>query len=142
MPTKAEAFPSRYLSAPDLKGGSLTLKIRRVTQETLGRNGNEQVKTVLSFDGGYKALPLNRTNWDAVVDITGEDDSDNWPGHLVEAYESTAQSPATGTMVPCVRLRSPPQGELKPQGAQPTAKPVKARPKSDMDDPLPEAFSR
>src|SRR5262249_40408052 len=77
--------------AADLNGKPIVLRITDAPQETLKNKNGEEVKTVLYFKGTKKTLPLNRTNWDSVVDITGEDDSINWQGHKVEAYPTTTQ---------------------------------------------------
>jgi hypothetical protein len=156
MVKRKEAFPRKHFSADDVADGPVTLTIERTQQETMRGNGKEETKTVLYFRGGYKPLPLNRVNWDSVARITGEDDSDNWPGHQIEAYRDTTQTPG-GEIVPCVRLREPPQGELKPQpqpAAKPTlpkataaVKPTKPQLKpldggrGDLDDPLHDVFN-
>ncbi len=134
MVKRSEVFPKKHFCADDVAGGSVTLTISAAAQEVLRNNGQEQTKTVLYFRGGHKPLPLNRTNWDAVVGITGEDDSDNWAGHQIEAYQSTTHTPG-GDTVPCVRLRAPPQGELKPKAERrpPARKPIH----DDMDDEIP-----
>jgi len=143
---RKDAFPKRHFSADDVADGPVTLTISSVSQETLRSNGQEGSKTVLYFRGGYKPLPLNRTNWDSMTDITGEDDSDNWPGHSIEAYQEMTQTP-DGKPVPGVRLRAPPQGELKPQPQPAAPTPPKAKPTKpqlkpvrgggDLDDPVP-----
>jgi len=145
MAKRHEVFPTRFLTAADLNGKPITLTIQSAPQETLKNKNGEEVKTVLHFRGAKKTLPLNRTNWDAVADITGEDDSINWPGRKVEAYPTTTQFGAD--IVDCIRLRAPAQGELK---AAPAAKTVKAKPKppepeaaeepalaDEMDDEIP-----
>ena len=63
-----------------------------------------------AFKGAKKTLPLNLTNWDAVADITGEDDSDKWPGHAIELYPTTTAM--KGKPVACIRIRPPAQREL------------------------------
>ncbi len=134
MVKRSEAFPRRHFSADDVANGAITLTIARTQQETLRNNGQEQVKTVLYFKGGHKPLPVNKVNWDSVVSITGEDDSDNWGGHQIEAYQNTTHTPS-GDTVPCVRLRAPAQGELKPKAERrpPARKPIH----DDVDDEIP-----
>ena len=138
MAKRHEVFPTRFLSATDLNGKPIVLTITDAPQETLKNKNGEEVKTVLYFKGTKKTLPLNRTNWDSVVDITGEDDSINWPGHKVEAYPTTTQFGAD--VVDCIRLRAPAQGELKPSHGK-RAKGAKAvKPTADeteMDDEIP-----
>ena len=84
-----EVFSSKYLKAADLGGKSSIVKISAVTYETLkSPEGKEQEKTVLTFAGTAKLLPLNMTNWDAVADVAG-DDTDEWPNKRIELYPST-----------------------------------------------------
>ena len=81
MATRDEVFPSKYLKAADLGGKPITVLIERADEETLKTpEGREDVKTVFSFKGAKKALPLNMTNWDSVAEITGEGDTARWPG--------------------------------------------------------------
>jgi hypothetical protein len=130
MATRDEMFPSKYLTASDLKGKPITVAIASADSEVLtSRDGKEERKTVLAFKGAKKTLPLNLTNWLSVADITGEDDSDKWPGHAVELYPTTTE--LKGKPVACVRIRAPAQRELpKP----PAPKPAVA---DDVDDEVP-----
>jgi hypothetical protein len=64
------------------------------------------------------------------MDITGEADSDNWRGHQVEVYPTTTEM--RGKVVPCIRIRSPKQGETSP-----TKRPAKPPPSAEMDDEIP-----
>ena len=136
MATRDEAFPSKYLRCADLKGKPITVTIESATLETLkSPDGKEQTKTVLRFVGKTKELPLNRTNWDQVASITGEDDSDNWPSHKIELYPTTTAM--RGHMTDCVRVRPPAQRELpkssKPLPPKPVAKPLE----EEIDDEVP-----
>jgi hypothetical protein len=130
MVKRSEVFPKKHFCADDVADEPVTLTISTAAQEVLRNNGQEQTKTGLYFRGGHKPLPLNRTNWDAVVEITGEDDSDNWAGHQIEAFRSTTHTPG-GDTVPCVRLRAPAQGELK---AKAERRPPARKPAPEPDD--------
>ena len=108
MPTREELFPSKFLKSEDLKGKPCAVQIERAPVETLKNNkGEEQSKIVLYFVGAKKALPLNMTNFDAVVDVTGCGDSKDWPGHWLELYPSKTQM--GGKLVDCIRIRRPRQ---------------------------------
>jgi hypothetical protein len=132
MAKRDEVFPSKYLKAADLNRKPITVTIESATLETLKTlEGKEQTKTILSFKGAKKTLPLNATNWDAVAAATGEDDSDRWPGHAIEIYPTT--TPMQGKTVDCIRIRPPAQRELRAQPKQ-GSKPV---PPDDMDDDIP-----
>src|SRR5258706_5164387 len=106
MPTRNEIFPSKHSKASDLAGKPLGAEIERAPTETLGSGNDAEKKTVLYFRNGVKPLPLNKTNWDAVAAIAG-DDTDNWPGHRVELYPTTTE--LKGKVVDCIRIRAPQQ---------------------------------
>ena len=132
MAKRDEVFPSKYLTASDLKGKPVTVTIQSATIETLRTlEGKEQTKTVLYFKGAKKTLPLNATNWDATADATGEDDTERWPGHAIEIYPTTTTM--QGKPVGCIRIRPPAQREL-PKVKQPAPKPSVA---DDMEDEIP-----
>ena len=132
MPKRNEVFPSKYLKASDLNGKPAVPVIESAPLETLkSLEGKEQTKTVLYFKGAKKGLPLNQTNWDAVADATGEDDTDRWPGHRIELYPTTTTM--QGKTVDCIRIRPPAQREL-PKANPPAPKPPVA---DDMDDGIP-----
>jgi hypothetical protein len=132
MPTKADVFPSKYLKAEDLKGHSVVLKIATSSLEKLKNgSGGEQRKVVLTFLKTEKQLPLNATNFDSVMDITGEDDSDNWVGHKIELYPT--QTTMQGKSVDCIRIRAP---GAAPARAAPVPALAPAVP-ADMDDEIP-----
>src|SRR5262245_62131935 len=107
-----DLFPSKYAKAEDLKGKPYVVEIERAPVETLkNTKGEEQRKVVLYFKGAKKALPLNLTNFDAVSDIAGSDETDDWPGTKIELYPSTVLM--GGKITPCIRIR-PPQGPASP----------------------------
>jgi hypothetical protein len=131
MAKRDDVFPSRFLRAADLKGKPVTVTIEQAVLETLKGGDTEETKTVLNFAGTKKCLPLNRTNWDAVADVTGEDDSDAWRGHKIELYPTTTEM--KGKPVACIRVRAPAQRELPKPKAAPKAPPTG----NEMDDQIP-----
>jgi hypothetical protein len=48
-------------------------------------SGKTTSKLVVTFKGRKKALVMNRTNYDAVADLHGEE-TNNWPGKFIELY--------------------------------------------------------
>lgn len=129
---KAEAFPSKYLSAADLQGKAVTVTIHHTTREPLkSPEGKEVEKTILHFTGAKKALPLNLTNWDSVAEICGED-SDGWPGGRITLYPTKVQM--GGKMVDAVRIRRPEELRLE----KPAVPAVQIPPAhADMEDEIP-----
>jgi hypothetical protein len=140
MVTKKEAFPSKFFKADDLGGKPLVATIGSATLEVLtSPEGVEQSKVVLRFTNAKKAfgkaLPLNATNFDMVVELTGEADSANWPGHKIELYPTTTEM--RGKIVDCIRIREP--GQLEPK-ATVTRRPAKKSPppaNDAFDDEVP-----
>src|SRR5262245_23040091 len=137
MAKRHEVFPSRYLQAADLAGKPINVVIEKAPLETLESKNGEEVKTVLYFRGAKKSLPLNRTNWDSVAEITGEDDSENWPGHQIQLYPTT--TPLGADVVECIRIRAPEQGELKSTKTKAAKAKTEPKPSSadEMDDSIP-----
>jgi hypothetical protein len=128
MAKRDDVFPSKYLKASDLNGKPCVVTITSAPLETLKTpDGKEDTKTVLYFRSAKKTLPLNRTNWDAVADIAG-DDTDAWPGCQVELYPTKTEM--RGDVVACIRIRAPSQGQLKTPAKKPP-------PADDMGDVLP-----
>jgi hypothetical protein len=126
MVEKSEAFPRKYWSASDLKTPAV-LEIEAVNIETLkGRDGSTSQKPVVYFTGTTKRLACNGTNFDLLVSITGEADSDDWAGHRVELFATTTMMGSA--TVPCVRARAP-STKSKAKAKTPTP------PVSESEDP-------
>ena len=113
MPTREEAFPSKYLKAADLQGRSHVVTISHVQLEEMGQGADKQEKWVSYFVGKHKGLVLNGTNWDSVEEITGHLNSDDWPGSQIEIYPTKTTFRAERK--DCVRVRPPtnPPGDRK-----------------------------
>jgi len=63
-------------------GLSPTLKSRQSPRQVK----NQKTKWVLFFDGTQKGLVLNMANGDALYDMTGHEDPEEWIGQRVELY--------------------------------------------------------
>ena len=106
MVTLSDAFPSRFLKVTDLTDGPAVAAIKLAELEKIkGFDGKEQPKVVLYFSKKYKPLPLNRTNFESVMDISGSADSDDWPGTKIEMYAT--KTTMNGKVMDCVRIRAP-----------------------------------
>ena len=99
-----DVFPSKHLKAADLNGASPVVTIERVTLEALDKAGKEK-KPVVYFVGKQKGLVCNKTNWRAIVKITGSDDSDGWIGIKIQLY--VAEVEFQGDQVAALRVRAP-----------------------------------
>ena len=128
MAKRDDVFPDKYLKAEHLGGKPFKVTIEAAPLQPLKnpQSGEESMKTVLYFRGSKKVLPLNRTNWDSVANICG-DDSDDWPGKQIELYPD--RTPLGGKTVDCIRIR--PAGEKKSTAA------AKAPSAEDMNDEIP-----
>lgn len=81
-----EAFPGKYLKQEDFEPErTLTIKGSQyfdVSQE----NEPAQNKPGLLFEEEDRALIMNKTNWEALANILGSSDSDNWVGKKATFY--------------------------------------------------------
>jgi hypothetical protein len=129
--TRDEVFPSKYLKAADLKGKPRIVTIVMAPFEKLkGLDGKENRKIVLYFKNVPKSLPLNATNFDAVRDATGCDDTDDWVGKEIELYPT--RTTMGGKLVDCIRIRPP--SVSRPAVAVP---PPASPPADEMSDEIP-----
>lgn len=132
-----DAFPSKFISAADLQGREAIVKITHVATDEIG--GKQ--KYVCFFAGKQKGLVLNKTNWNNIVKITGQDDSDDWTGSQVCLYETMVDF--QGESVPAVRIKSAPKTTQR-NGARPASAdmgrdepPPRQQASADMDDEIP-----
>jgi hypothetical protein len=132
MPTKDDVFPSKYLKVADLNGRPLTLEIKSAPLEVLTTpDGKQESKVVLYFTTTPKKMPLNKTNFEACVDVTGEVDSDNWAGKRVELFTSVTQM--AGSERDCIRIRTPMVRPSTRAKNKPATKPIA----EDLNDEIP-----
>jgi hypothetical protein len=114
-----QIFPSRWLRATDLAPEGQQVTIRNVTVEQIGEE--REKKPIVSFDELDKELIVNVTNWTSIEELTGEDDSDNWPGHVVKLVR--VRVPFGGKNVEAVRIEA---ADAKPRRSLPLKKPKPA----------------
>jgi hypothetical protein len=87
MPNLNDIFPSRFLKAHELQGGSPTVTIARVELEVMGRT--RERKAVAYFVGKKKGLLLNKTNAQAIAKIAGSEATEQWIGVRVRLMATT-----------------------------------------------------
>jgi hypothetical protein len=115
------AFPGQYLKSADIGTARPVVEISHVTMEKVG----EDEKPVLHFAGKEKGMVLNGTCFDAIVEISGEDDSDNWAGHRVQLYvDKNVQY--QGKRVEGLRICAPPANK-------PAQRPAKRAPEPEPE---------
>ncbi len=93
----SEMFPTKWLSALDLRGQTVTVKMSAVVSEKVG----DDIKPVLYFLGKEKGLVLNKTNSSTIVDVYG-DETANWSGKTISILP--AQTEFQGKTVACIRV--------------------------------------
>ena len=99
----SEAFPSKYVSAPDLKGREVTVTISHVVMEELQGNNGTQYKPVVYFQGAAKGMVLNKTNSTTIASEFG-DESDNWTNRQLVLFTVKTQN-QSGQLVDGIRCR-------------------------------------
>lgn len=96
---------SSHLKAEELGADKrVTVTIDSVKMEQLG----DDKKPVLYFVGKDKGLVLNKTNTNALIDILGSDDSDDWTDKRVVLY--TTKVDYQGKRVLAIRIDEAPRG--------------------------------
>lgn len=110
-----DAFPSKFISAADLQGKEATVKITHVTTDEIG--GKQ--KYVCFFAGKQKGLVLNKTNWNTIVRISKQEDTDDWTGVNICLYETMVDF--QGDSVPAVRIKAPPSAPRSATTARPSS---------------------
>ncbi len=109
----SDAFPSKYVAAPDLDGKNVRVTIARVEIEKVG----EDTKPVIYFQGKQKALVCNKTNAKAIAAAYG-DEMDDWIGSELILFP--IMTDYQGESKPAVRVRAPqPKDNPKPSTPRP-----------------------
>ena len=86
--TREEIFGDRwFLKGVDLEQAGTTGTIDVVEKLPVGRD--RELKATVGFREFKKRLILNETQFNAIVEISGQDDTDNWPGVRVRLRPST-----------------------------------------------------
>ena len=136
----SDAFPSKFLSASDLKGRSAVVTIDRYEMDTM-RDGRQ--KPVLYFKGKVKGLVLNKTNANNIgkSDQTFQcglgEEMDNWLGQQIELFPALVDF--QGDTVEGIRVRKPrSNGILRAAPPPPPAEPTHIRQTDEeLDDAIP-----
>ncbi len=133
---------SKFIKAESLlrkDGGydTITLTIKDQGENT-GReqefenNGKKQYQVVIEFEEDDRALGLNQTNFDSIIDITGEQDTNDWGGKQIEIWVNPKVQFGS-KFVPGIRVRKPSGSSA----AAPKSAPAGGPPGDDDDAPAP-----
>jgi len=100
MATDYSACFSSFLKADDLRdSGPRTLTVKSHAKEVLkGRDGKpDENKVVLRFVEDDRGVTLNKTRFEACIDIFGTTDADNWVGKQITlVFDPTVKNPRGG----------------------------------------------
>jgi hypothetical protein len=118
MPDIKSLYPSKYLSAADLKGQEVTCQIAKIKMEQMS-DGEE--KPVLYFVGAEKAMVLNKTNARTIAQLHG-DDYDVWPGKRIILFAVPVEFGGQMTMGVRVKPSSGPYPDPPAQDDVPEVK--------------------
>lgn len=117
-----DAFPSKYLKAEDLEEGDMVVTISDVRFEEFKdpKTQRPDNKPVISFEGkDSKPMVLNKTNYKAITQVVGSDDTNDWGGKKVALYATEVESFGETVLGIRVRLKAPPKAaQAKAQAAK------------------------
>lgn len=112
---KDQIYPSKYLKAADLRGRDITVTIENVEQVAL----QGKPSLLVYFKGKSKALIVKPAIFDQIERVTGEYDTDNWPGHSVTLFPTEQDFAGQTYDVIRVRTRNQPS---RPVASEPAAR--------------------
>lgn len=131
----SNAFPSPFLKADDLQGNNVTVTIESVRMEEIGMGQQKETKPVIKFLGKEKLLVCNKTNWNTIIKLHG-DETDDWAGKKI--ILSPREVEYQGEMVLSIRVSLQKPAVPAPAPAKSSAR---GMPQPDPDhiegDPLP-----
>ena len=110
-----QLYGSKYLSATDLGGSILRVKIEKVEVADLReKDGTTRKKFVLSFNGQDKAMVLNKTNASVLADAFGKN-PDDWVDQRLEIYSEMTGLGKPGLRIRVFRVQNPIQQDMDDQ---------------------------
>jgi hypothetical protein len=107
MATMQDFFPSRFLSASDLKGKTVHATIDKISVEEFENDGRKQTKPVITFrEKNLKPLVTNKTNFAIIAKLHGEN-TDSWSGQKIGLHMELVSF--KGKVTESVRVTQPSQ---------------------------------
>lgn len=114
-----EIFPSKYLSADDIGESKPVLTIEKVELTKFkGKNGEEEIKPVIFFEGKKKAFVSNKTNGKAIAAVLGTFETDEWVGKKIRLL--TVEVESFGEMGTAIRVSNKPVQTSAPVSKSPS----------------------
>ncbi len=132
MPNINKAFPSKYLSAPDLNDTEVTVTMGEVRFEEVG--SDKEHKPILYFQGKTKGLVLNKTNARKITEITGSGITEEWVGQQIRLYPTETTFGAD--IVECIRVKAVAKPKMQRMTPQPPPVPVTVQPPQPPPAPV------
>jgi len=121
---RGDIMPSNYLGKDDFPQDTLCTIKEVVREEIKGDSGKEDKAVLYLMNPSNDALDctrgviLNVGNWEACEEISGQDDSDNWPGTMVVLYTDSsvmfAGKRVGGLRIRAARMEAPAKAEPAP----------------------------
>ena len=127
MAKVSDIYGGNWMTADDLAGREANVTIESVSVHDMN---DGKKKAALHFVGKDKALLLNVTNGNAIAELLGTDEMDEWEGHRIRLF--VAKVDFQGKRVPAIRVK-----EATANGAaRPTPPPPPAADLTDDDIPF------
>ena len=127
-------FPSNFISAGDLEGRDVQVKIGRIEVEEVGGDH----KHVVYFQGAKKGMVLNKTNAMNIATMYGPE-TDSWIGKAITLYPAWVDF--QGRSVEAIRVRpvQPSSQGVAPDAPLTSAPDIQDGPAQtgDLDDSIP-----
>lgn len=101
-----DMFPSKYLKASDLGDHKPVVVISNIELENLGSEEAPDKKPVLYFKGKDKGLACNKTNWNTLISLYGQE-TDGWIGKAIKLQSMEVQFKGRMTMAIRISLNKP-----------------------------------
>ncbi len=117
-----DAFPSNFLKAEDLAGRTVPCTITSVVMETIGQGRDAEDKVVITFAGKQKKFICNKTNFNTIAKLYG-DETDDWTGKVIQIAPREVEY--QGDQVWAIRVVTPAPGN---SAAKPIARPARPSP--------------
>ncbi len=103
---------SRTLTKEDVEP-PVVLTIERFTREKIGAEGQQEEKWMVNFKELPKALVLNVTNNDILIELFGNLEIEEYAGKVITLY-SDPNVMFAGKKVGGIRIRAPEKGDRSP----------------------------
>lgn len=127
-------FPSKYLKAAEIKEDTV-LTMTGYQMETLGQGDDAEEKPVIYFEETEKGLACNKTNWETIIGIYG-DETDDWIGKPITLFSTEVAYGGKMQMGIRIRLKKPAPARPAPRTTAP------AKPSNGSPGAKPEAAAR